>query len=534
MANELEDIESIIEESKIEFIQAQETKDIKQLTQIAQKLYDNDKKIKELKTKLISENGIVVLCNDAPCESLQFQKDDTIQIQFNLLFDRTQQYQKSLHLWQLQKDDKLLKNESQELYESDCIKSYTYDIVIDDSFEAGKYRIVMHHKQSSGTTKAEKFIEVIKPLDVKPIIVSKNQEAKQSDNTLRSQNDLYIISGFVRSDLSKKINVDVKLIDTKKNETMIEGSFVRPKEDENPEFQPLRFKIPANKLYDDQTLEFEMKLYANEINPIVMKKSFTISSYDLNVQVRDKLTTGDIVNYSIEVPKEFQKPYKINMDPKGGILIAHKTSLTGTIEAINKDNETAHINVQVTDATGKTAKKRVYIDLNVKEQLVSNDYTSSSSKDYKFKYKDFMVYVESSSKGYTPFHKIAHEPGPVFELLLGGSKVDNESWQKIYKFASQNILKKITIKYDNPSSIHSGLLVYELFFDSNGYVTKSIGYGWYNNTKYISDKTIVEYDGTLVVYSCSRHDGCYDWSKHKFSSNSYDGETTIYSDGTVQ
>ena len=171
-AGELDDIETIIKTSSVEFKEAKEQKDIKKLTKIAQKLYDNHQHIKKLKQQLQTKDPISFKCNGEICKDPVLQTGDILTLTFNLLFDESQDYEKSILKWQLQKDSKPIKSETKEIYEKGGFKKFDFNIVIDESFGAGKYRIAMHHEKQSGKSKGEKFFKVDKPLSVKDVIIS--------------------------------------------------------------------------------------------------------------------------------------------------------------------------------------------------------------------------------------------------------------------------------------------------------------------------------------------------------------------------
>jgi len=300
-ANELDDIDSIIKESRVEFSDAKKAKDIKKLTDIVKKLYDNHQNIKKLKIK---KDLISFKCNNTPCKEPKLKLKDKLTIIFNLSFDEKKEYKTSTLLWQLQKDKKIVRNESKKILKEDIDKPIEYDITIDESFKKGKYRIAMHHKSSTGTQKSKKYIEIIQPLLVKPLVVSINKEAKSSDEKFYSSNDLYILSGFELENNKEKINIDVNLEDLTKGETLLKGSFKRPKDGNTDTKQPLRFKIPASKLYDNQKLKFNIKLYKDGITPI---------SKEIIVNIEKKTVKKEPVKY-IEKKKPIVATKKSSVD----------------------------------------------------------------------------------------------------------------------------------------------------------------------------------------------------------------------------
>ena len=301
-ANELDDIESIIKTATIEFKEAKKDNNITKLTSIAQKLYDNHKHIKKLK-QILQNDSITFKCNDTPCEKAVLQVGDTLTVIFSLSFDESDEYEKSILAWQLQFGKKIVKNKIKEIYEKGGFKKFDFDINIDESFKAGKYRIAMHHKQSTSKIKEEAFFNVEKPLEVKDIVVSTSKDAIASDSAIYPDDTFYILSGFTLSNPKNKINIDVKLVDTVRNKVLLEGSFIRPKEDNTDTKQLLKFKIPASKLYKEQKLAFSMKLYNDRINPIEKQITIPIKGYKLVVTVPSSLKSGKSGKYKITVPK---------------------------------------------------------------------------------------------------------------------------------------------------------------------------------------------------------------------------------------
>lgn len=502
-ANELDDINSIIKESKVEFKLAKESKDIKKLTQIAKNLYENHKKIKKLKKKIETKDGITLKCNDIPCEKPKLQAGDKLTIVFNLAFDESEEYEKSILIWQLQLKDKLIKNETKEIYEKGGTKEFKVEIKINESFAKGKYRIAMHHKKYSGTTKGENYISIEQPLEVKPIVVSTNKEATKSDKVFRSYDNLYILSGFELSNPKNKINIDVKLTDSTKNEVLLEGSFKRPKEGNTESKQPLRFKIPASKLYDNQKIDFKMNLYANGINPITKNISIAINKFTL-LTIPKTLTSGENIKYKVNVPKSFKQPLTVDINSQGGILLSHKSKLSGKISAINKKNEDASVYIKITDVDGKTIVTKTNIKLLTKKENLDTN-TDNKTISIFDKNNEFEYVITYCCKGKT----IGHNK---FSTIKKNKSVNAIARNKFINFLNHHLVNKVMI-YDHSYKVYGAKVqLHAKLLYENGMLKEEIIYenteGYNNSRDWCKNKKEEEtkvYSNYYVIkdYSCN-------------------------------
>lgn len=487
--DELDDIESIIKTSKVELKEAKKEQNIKKLAEIAQKLYDNHQKIKKLKPKSGSSDAITLRCNGDICKEPTLQVGDKVKVTFNLFFEDSEEYEKSTFIWQLQHNKKVIKNSSEEIYEKGGSKKFDFDIGIDDSFADGKYRIAMQHRNSSSKVKSDALFFVKKPLSVREVIVSTDKEAKKSDADVYADENIYILSGFTLANSKKKINIDVKLVDTTKGETLIESSFVRPKEGEEKKKNRLRFKIPASKLYANQKLSFEMRLYADDINEIVKSTKINVKDYKLLVRTPSSLMSANIARYSITPPKSFVEPLKVDINPSGGILLAHKTKLSGTIEAINKNNEKASISVIITDANGKTVSSTVSINLTTK--YVEDKSVKQASTPTAPKYGD--TRENSDGAGGTVYQKYNGSEWITTKMTTYYSNgkmatlhddFDDKGNPRIYKVWRKNGNKQEFIESSKDGSFiertwyKSGNIQKKLIGDSSGDISK---YSYYKN-----------------------------------------------------
>lgn len=493
--SDLKQIETVIKKASAEFKIAKEEKDLKKLAEIAEKLYANHQLIKKL---LNSSDPITFLCNNEKCIEPTLQIGDKLSVIFNLSFEDSEEYEKSKLIWQVQFDKKIVKKGDKEIYEKGGLKKFAKEITIDESFKNGKYRIAMHHKSETGTTKGDAFFTVKRPINVKEIVVSTNKAAKASDNAIYPDEDIYILSGFKLENIKNKINIDVKLVDSTKQETLIKTSFIRPKEDNKDKNQRLRFRIPASKLYKKQKLEFEMKLYAEGINPIVKKVSIPVRSFKLVVNTPNSLKSGKTAKYSIKVPKKFIKPYKVDISPSGGILVSHKTQLTGVITSVSKKNESASIYISVTDAKGKT------VNLNKKIKLLTNTKKIIIDRENEH---DWIVEVELSGEGNSynkNFSKFIDESG------LSASSSDEPDFHKLINISKSYDIHKISVKnIDYPDNKPTLNLRKEFFFQ-DGYLRRLIEYG------YCQSKTqhkYIRYD-----YKISRN-GSYEEKYYSYNKN---------------
>lgn len=86
-------------------------------------------------------------------------------------------------------------------------------------------------------------------------------------------------------------------------------------------------------------------------------KDFRVSAYALALHVPRTLVTADGKPFVINVPKQFRRPFKVDIDVKNGLVIHHgKDRLRGTVTGVT-DTRTLRsgMTVRVTDAAGRQA-----------------------------------------------------------------------------------------------------------------------------------------------------------------------------------
>ncbi len=523
-ANDIKHIELTIKEATVEFEVAKEEQDLKKLATIAQNLYENHQLIKKL---LNSVNKIDLLCNGESCTEPTLQVGDNLTIIFNLSFETSEEYVKNKLIWQVQHNKKVIKKGDKDIYEKGGIKKLAKEITIDKNFKDGKYRIAMHHKSETGTTKGEAFFNIISPLAVKNIVVSTDKDATASDDAIYPDEDIFILSGFKLENPSGRINIDVKLVDSIKQEALIETSFIRPKEDNIDPDQRLRFRIPASKLYKKQKLEFEMKLYGEGINPIVRKVTIPIEEYKLIIAAPNSLKSGKKAKYSIKVPSKFIEPYKVDIEPTGGILLSHMSQLTGVIKSISKKNEIASIYVSVTGAKGKRVSLTKKINL-------SNDTNDTDvivkGNEFMFKlpgYTDVVTVTVSGVGKTNVFHNFKSKSKNFRDKTLKfcGSK-------KFLEIANSHIVEKVTVQQRNRELMRISLF-------NNGYVSEIKDYYTWNYTGTeeqwcrgkLSEITKINSDGSRInsTYNCIPEDkSYYFWQKTNYKTSGIRKSLLIY------
>ncbi len=376
----LDSIEVSYKEASTNFKIQKSEHNITKLLGITKVLYENNKKLKELKAKY-TKKLIVELTSEKDLDKLQV--DDIVELHVKTSHDINEEYTKSNLSFFIYDGDELLVKKDVELYEKSGVHKESLKFEITEPSD--KYKICATFKENGKEYKECKSFGVVELLKVKDLIVSASRDATTMDDNMYVGEDIYIISGFTLKNIKDRVNIDVRLVDTTKNKLLIATTFKRPKDNSIEKQQPLRFKIPSSKLYKGQKLTFNMKIYSEKINPIVKNIDIYIKSYKLLVSAPSSLKSGQHGKYKITIPKKFIAPLEVDIEPTGAIVIAQITKLSGNISAINKNNEKGYLKIRVTDANGRVATFSKSIRL-IKKEIIQNADCNYPDESYSMLY----------------------------------------------------------------------------------------------------------------------------------------------------
>jgi hypothetical protein len=479
--NELTSIEDSYKEASKRFTVQKNEHNITKLLAITKILYDNNKKLKELKSKYAKKLN-VKLISDKPLDKLQV--DDVVELQVETSHSISEEYAKSDLNFFIYDGKELLATKNVALYEKGGVHKESLKFKITEPSD--KYKICAVFKEEGKEYKECKYFGVVQFLVAKPIITSTALEATTSDKVLSPNRDFFLFMPFEnKSDIT--LEGKIEIVDS--GNVIFSKDF---KKEPVAGFKKAGVLVPASLLHEKQNLHVKISLKGEGINSIEKEKDVHISAFEWSVIFPKKLEAKRDKNFVIIAPKFFVKPLHVEINPNGGVLISHKNNeLKGTISAVTNKKENASVDISVVDANGEKVQKRIEIKLNQDfvEQKISKTVPISSKKQFVVKY-DFKKYIFNvCCKGKT--------------RLYEGAFIDNYRFgldDEIIKYFKKYVINNLTIYDENGIKLgyykfNNGKVASIYIFLTSGW---AIGKVDYKVAVYDNDAIYTDYDTATI------------------------------------
>lgn len=503
-----EQIQSSYEEAKAKYEIQKSEHNITKLLEISKILYENNEKIKLLKEQNIKKLSLS-LNSKKPLESLQI--GDTLEVNAKTYHKTNEMYEKSTLDFFIYDGENLLLKKPIELYEKGGL--HEESIKFELQKPSANYKICAKFVEDESFEECASF-GVSEPIKVAHIIIAKSLEAKKSDEKLLPD-DYYIFLPY-KNESGKTLEAKVQIIDEGKGETLFETT---TQKEPNSEYKKLGLQIPKSKLYTNQSLHVKFSLSAEGINPVLKEERFKIADFEWEV-VYPKLISSveQKSRFYIKAPEHFQKPISYDVNPSRGLVLSMDEHM-GYISTILTEPTQAYVDVKVSDKTGQSVSKRVYIDIGVK-----------SAKEEKESPKELHVKEEPKKQsipvGTTKEQKSSRD-GLEFRYM---AKYDGRSWQIMdgafkayYNYDSQELSEYSDIyerkgalakegsfkngKYDGKITNYYGNgQVKSILYYANGQKDNSQGKGFFanGNVQFVQDGSVsltYRKDGIINKYN---------------------------------
>ncbi|WP_022668159.1 ankyrin repeat domain-containing protein [Desulfospira joergensenii] len=166
---------------------------------------------------------------------------------------------------------------------------------------------------------------------------------------------------YVYYDLDPAIKeVTIRLSVKKKNGQVLDSATVtRPKEGATPPYR-IGFTIPDKAFAVGDGGVFTAEIATADGTARSVSREFSLAHFPARIRLPNSLASGRPGTFTIELPKDFEAPYKVSMTPGSGLSLGLQPGkLTGTITGIaTNGNLKASVKATVTDAAGRMAVGR--------------------------------------------------------------------------------------------------------------------------------------------------------------------------------
>lgn len=350
----LESIEASIKEASIDFAIQKNENNVTKLLEISKILYENNQKLKELKSKYIKKISLEIKSKKA-LDKLQVE--DIVELHVKTSHKSNEDYARADLSFFIYDGQNLLAKKDVELYEKGGLHKESLKFQITKPSQ--HYKVCAVFIEDAKEYKECKSFGVTQPLVVKSIIASTSLDAKTSDKTLLPNKDFYLFLPFEnKTDLSLSGKVEI----SDSGKTIFSKNFIK---EPAKGLKKAGVLVPASLIYEKQSLHVKISLRAEGINEVEKNKTINIAAFDWAVAFPKKLKSGENKKFAITPPKSFEKPLHVKVEPKGGVLLGHSlNALNGTVSAVTNKKENAYVTVSVKSASGESVKRRVYIALN--------------------------------------------------------------------------------------------------------------------------------------------------------------------------
>jgi Holliday junction resolvase len=455
--NELTSIEDSYKEASKSFIVQKDEHNITKLLAITKILYDNNKKLKELKAKYTKKLS-VKLTSEKPLDKLQVE--DIVELQVETSHNISDEYAKSDLNFFIYDRENLLATKDVELYEKGGIHKESLKFKITEPSD--KYKICATFTENDKVYKECKSFGVVQLIVAKPIIASTSLEATSSDKQLFPNREFFLYMPFEnKSDIPLKGKIEI----ADSGNVIFSKDF---KKEPAIGFKKAGVQVPASLLHEKQSLHVKISLKGEGINPIEKEEDVYISAFEWSLYFPSSLDENEAKNFEIVAPKSFLKPLHVDVSPHGGIVVEHSSSkLKGSIVGASRIKETANVRITIKDAKGEKVQRSIAIALNPNLVVAKNEPVVYTPKPLK-------KHAQKKTQKYTPKPVTEYKPNVA-------PKPEKREVKKLYKFSSFQGDWYLKFKYNGED--------YKFVFDSNKKL-KALDVGGYRELYYSFDRDL--------------------------------------------
>jgi len=228
-----------------------------------------------------------------------------------------------------------------------------------EEFSNGTYTVVLTHENAAQPGKRAQSVtnfSVYQEVTITDLVVDVSPDGKTSYETLHPDQQPYL---FVYYEMGKGVDavtVEFKIID-KKTGAVIDARTTERSRKKDAVTQRVGFAPGPDKVKEGVSATVSASVFAPGGKTVTSTADFRVSAYVLALNVPRTLVTADGKPFSIGVPKQFERPFNVDIDVESGLMIHQgKDRLGGTITGLaDKDQIRSGLTVKVTDAAGRRA-----------------------------------------------------------------------------------------------------------------------------------------------------------------------------------
>ena len=245
-------------------------------------------------------------------------------------------------------------------YEAGGEKDYPFKFTLED-FPNGRFQVRLIHYLAEDP---EMFIEkrlgfnVFEPVAITGTRISDSPKGRSQLKTLYPDQDAYLIVYYDLASGIEAVDVDLSVTEKSTGKVIADLSQTGRPRKESGKDQRVGLFLDKTHMKTGKTFVFTASLSTPETMARASSGEFSVNNYALDLKVPGTLKTGDFSqNFSIRVPKRFEKPFQVEVSGGTGLVIGHqKGALSGTISGITNAKASARLHVRVVDANGRSAE----------------------------------------------------------------------------------------------------------------------------------------------------------------------------------
>ena len=228
-----------------------------------------------------------------------------------------------------------------------------------EGFSNGTYTVVLTHENAAQPGKRAQSVtnfSVYQEVTITDLVVDVSPDGKTSYETLHPDQQPYLYVYYEMGKGVDAVTVEFKIID-KKTGAVIDAETTERSRKKDAVTQRVGFAPGPDKVKEGVSATVSASVFAPGGKTVTSTADFRVSAYVLALNVPRTLVTADGKPFSIGVPKQFERPFNVDIDVESGLMIHQgKDRLGGTITGLaDKDQIRSGLTVKVTDAAGRRA-----------------------------------------------------------------------------------------------------------------------------------------------------------------------------------
>jgi hypothetical protein len=248
------------------------------------------------------------------------------------------------------------------------------------SLKNGLYTVTLTHSSSNGRTivASHNFEYKQNPINLKKAWVTSSQSSLNHSYSIPRGRSIYFYANLSVNS-KEDIPATFEIVDNKTGKIVLSKDRTYKETKSGNSF----LVVKPSHFVAGNSYTFNIKVKPQSFPMQQKSASFQVSqNYAIAVNAPSNIESGKAGTFSIQVPNDFKKPLKVDIDVLyGDIAISQKTNLSGSIQTIkSKDIKHAKFKVSVSSSNGLNASQAVSLSIDANKQLLALDSENANDK----------------------------------------------------------------------------------------------------------------------------------------------------------